>query len=233
MELCRPVVGIHQLHYLPWLRYFEKIARSDVFVVLDNIQFNKNGWQNRNKVKAQAGVTLLTVPVFEKAEQNLAEVRINNQTPWRRKHWRTLEQAYTKAPFWMAHVDFLQATYARDWEFLNDLNRHMLDYFVKALGITTRVVYASDLDVPGIATERLINLIKAVGGKTYFSGAYALDAYLDADMLAAAGIGLALQEWTSHPYPQLHNHFVPDLAIVDLLMNCGPESLNVLLGAIA
>lgn len=229
--MCGPVVGIHQLHYLPWLRYFDKIARSDIFVVLDNIQFNKNGWQNRNKVKAQAGVTLLTVPVFEKAGQNLAEVRVNNQVPWRRKHWRTLELAYAKAPFWGEHANFLRATYNREWEFLNDLNRHMLDYYIEALGIKTRVVYASELDVPGNATERLVNLIKSVGGQTYFSGAYALDAYLDADMLAAAGIGLSLQEWTSRPYPQLHNGFVPDLAIVDLLMNCGPKSLDILLGA--
>lgn len=224
------VVGIHQLHYLPWLRYFDKMARSDVFIVLDNIQFNKNGWQNRNKVKAASGVALLTVPVFEKAGQTLDAVRINNMLPWRRKHWRTLEQAYGKAPYWREHAEFLKSTYEQEWEFLNDLNRHMLEYFIGALGIGTPVVYASNLNVPGIATERLVNLIEAVGGKIYLSGAYALDAYLDADMLAAAGIGLELQEWTSRPYPQLHNKFVPDLAIVDLLMNCGPKSLDVLLG---
>lgn len=225
------MVGIHQLHYLPWLRYFDKIARSEVFVVLDNIQFNKNGWQNRNRIKTSSGATLLTVPVFENAGQNLSEVRINGQTSWSRKHWRTIEQAYGKAPFFGVHADFLKTTYERKWDRLNDLNRHMLEYFVSALRITTRIVYGSDLNVPGTATERLVNVIKAVGGDCYYSGAYAVGAYLDAALFEAAGIRLELQRWESCPYPQLHGAFVPDLSILDLLMNCGPDSIGLLMGA--
>ena len=128
------------------------------------------------------------------------------------------------------HIPFLEDVYARHWERLNDLNRYMLDYFVRMLGISTRIVYASELQVPGVATTRLINLIKAVGGTHYYSGAYALDAYLDATQLAAAGITLALQEWHAPTYPQLHGAFVPDLSVIDLLFNCGPDSLRVLLG---
>ncbi len=224
------LVGIHQLHYLPWLRYFDKIARADVFIVLDNIQYNKNGWQNRNRVKTSGGATLLTAPVYEKYMQNLDEVRINTKTAWRKKHWRTISQAYAKAPHYAEHAPFLEAAYAREWERLNDLNRHLLDYFVSALGITTRIEYASALDVPGQATERLVNLIQAVGGDRYYSGAYALETYLEADRLKAAGIGLVLQEWTAPAYPQLHGKFVPDLSILDLLMNCGPRALEILLG---
>ncbi len=92
-------VGIHQLHYLPWLRYFEKIQSCDVFVVLDDIQFNKNGWQNRNRVKTSSGAVLLTVPVQMKFAQRLGEVRIDERTPWRKKHWKTIEQSYGRAPF--------------------------------------------------------------------------------------------------------------------------------------
>ncbi len=224
------IAGIHQLHYLPWLRYFEKIARTDTFIVLDNIQFNKNGWQNRNRVKTSAGATLLTVPVYEHYQQFLHEVRINNTVPWRKKHWATLEQAYRKAPYFNDHAPFLQATYAREWETLNALNRHMLEYFLQALGIPTRICYSSDLDVPGTATERLIHLIRAVGGTAYYSGAHALDAYLDAQALEAAGITLVLQHWEPPCYPQLHGAFLPDLSIVDLLMNGGPRALAILLG---
>jgi len=223
------LVGIHQLHYLPWLRYFDKIARTDVFVVLDNIQYNKNGWQNRNKVKTAGGIMLLTVPVYAKRAQALDEVRINNAVPWRKKHWRSIEQHYMKAPHFATHAPFLEATYGREWESLNDLNRHMLEYYIGALGITTRIVYASDLAVPGTATARLVNLIRAVGGDAYYSGAYALDAYLDAAMLQDAGIALTLQEWRAPVYPQLHGDFVPDLSIVDLLMNCGADALAVIL----
>ncbi len=227
------IVGIHQPHYLPWLRYFEKIARSDVFIVLDNIQYNKNGWQNRNRIKTAGGAALLSVPVFERFQQPLPEVRIDNTSPWRRKHWLSIQQACAKAPFYGEYKEFLEDTYARPWEYLNDLNRHMMTFFVEALGIRSRIEYASELDVPGEATERLVNLIRAVGGDTYYSGAYALDAYLDAALLERAGIGLKLQEWRPPVYPQLHGPFIPDLSVIDLLMNCGPRSLAVLLGETA
>ena len=219
------LVGIHQLHYLPWLRYFEKIARSDVFVVLDNIQFNKGGWQNRNKIKSSQGAQVLTVPIGHGLGQTLDEVVIGGDGRWARKHFRSLEQAYGASPYWKLHKDFLQDCYARKWVHLNDLNRHMLAYWVGALGIETEIVYASSLDVPGVATERLIHLVKAVGGTQYYSGAYALEVYLDGEALAEAGIELVLQAWRGPEYPQRFGDFVPDLAIVDLLMQCGPDSL--------
>jgi len=224
------IAGIHQLHYLPWLRYFEKIARSDVFIVLDNIQYNKNGWQNRNRIKTAAGAVLLTVPVIDKFAQRLDEVRIDNSSHWRKKHWESLRQSYGKAPFFAEYSGFLAEAYAREWEWLNDLNRHMLSYFIEVLGIQTRVAYASELDAPGTATERLVNLIRAAGCDTYYSGAYALDAYLDARLLESAGIALKLQKWRAPVYPQRHGAFAGDLSIVDLLIHCGPNSLAVLLG---
>jgi hypothetical protein len=224
------LAGIHQLHYLPWLRYFEKIARSDVFIVLDNIQFNKNGWQNRNRIKSAQGGQLLTVPVIEKFGQRLDEVRINNRVNWRRKHWRSLAQNYGKAPYFDMYAPFLEAVYAREWERLNDLNLHMLRYFIGALGIGTPVRLASEMDAPGEATERLVNLIRAAGCDAYYSGAYALEVYLDAAMLCDAGIRLELQQWRAPVYPQRCGAFIPGLSIIDLLMNCGPDALSILTG---
>lgn len=223
------LVGIHQLHYLPWLRYIEKIARSDIFIILDDVQFTKNDWQNRNRVKTSAGSRILTVPVFERLGQPLDAVRVNCRTPWRRKHWSTIEQSYRPAPFFAEHAAFLADTYAREWERLNDINRHMLEYFLRAVGIQTKIVYASDLGVKGKATERLVNLIRAVGGAAYYTGAHAAEAYLDASLFERAGIALAVQHWQAPVYPQLHGAFVPDLSILDLLLNCGPDSLSILL----
>lgn len=223
-------VGIHQLHYLPWLRYFEKIARCDAFIVLDNIQFTKNGWQNRNKIKAPGGAVVLTVPVRVRLGQTLDTVAIDEGAPWRRKHWRSIQQSYAKGRFYSDHEGFLRDAYARKWLKLNALNRHMLTYFIEALGIDTRVVYASELDAPGTATERLVNLIKAVGGDRYYTGAYAVEEYLDADLLAGSGIAMDIQEWHPPTYPQMHGGFLQDLSIIDLLINCGPDSLAILLG---
>lgn len=224
-------VSIHQSHYLPWLRYFDKIARSDVFIVLDTIQYNKNGWQNRNRIKTAHGPLLLTVPVYEHLGQSLDEVRIANEIPWARKHLRSIEQAYRNAPFFEEHAGFLRDVYQREWDRLNELNIHMLGYFVAALGIRTRIVRASELDAPGMATERLVHLVRAVGGDRYYSGAYALDSYLDASLFERAGIGLELQDWTAPVYPQRYGPFVPDLSLLDLLLNCGPHSLAILLGS--
>lgn len=224
------LVAVHQLHYLPWLRYLDKIRRADVFVVLDDIQFNKNGWQNRNKLKTSSGPVTLTVPVRAKAQQKLDETRIHNEVDWRKKHWRTLEQNYRKAQYFDDYAGFFEEVYSRPWERLNDLNRHMLTFYLQVLGIGTTVVYSSDLRVPGIATERLVSLIKAVGGTAYYSGAYALESYLDPGLLEDAGIALELQDWRAPEYSQLHGPFVPDLSIVDLLLNCGPESLETLCG---
>ncbi len=224
------LVGIHQPHYLPWLRYFEKVARCDVFIVLDTVQFAKNGWQNRNKVKTQAGATLLTVPVHTSLDETLEGVRIKAGSKWRRKHWETIRQAYRKAPHFDACAGMLEETYAREWELLNDLNGHLIERFVEALGISTRIEYASRLDMPGSATERLVQLVRAVGGGRYYSGAFALEEYLDADLFETAGIGLELQDWQAPAYPQLHGPSIADLSIVDLLMNCGPDSLGILLG---
>lgn len=226
------LAGIHQSHYLPWLRYIDKVARCDVFIVLDNIQYNKNGWQNRNKIKTTSGSTLLTVPVHAPLGSALDEVRIDNTARWARKHWATIRQNYARAPYFEDHEPFLTEVFDRDWQWLTEINRVMLEYFAATLGISTRVVYASELNVPGEATERLVNLLQAVGAGEYFSGAYALEQYLDASMLQEAGIALRIQEWTAPVYPQLHGDFISDLAILDLLLNCGPASLDVLLGRV-
>ena len=225
------LVGIHQLHYLPWLRYIEKIARCDAFVVLDDIQYNKNGWQNRNKIKSAQGGTLLTVPVSAHQQSNLDEIAISGDGRWSRKHWRTIEQAYSKAPYFADYAPALEAIYGESHTHLNALNRRMLEFYVEALGIETPLHYSSELAVLGEATERLANLVRAAGGDTYYSGAYALEVYLDAALLEGRGIGLELQHWTAPVYPQLHGEFVADLSIIDLMMNCGPESVNVILDA--
>src|SRR5713101_6095158 len=106
------LVAIHQSHYLPWLRYFEKIARSDVFIVLDDVQYEKNGFQNRNKIKTAQGWTYLTVPVLKPTARPITEIEIDNGTPWRAKHRRTLELSYCKAPYFERYWPELAGIYA-------------------------------------------------------------------------------------------------------------------------
>lgn len=226
-------VGIHQPHYLPWLRYFEKIARSDVFIVLDDIQYEKNGFQNRNKIKTPQGWTYLTVPVRKPTLRPICEIEIDPSTGWREKHRRALELSYRKAPHFARYWPELAALYEQEWTHLAALNRAMLEVFLRQLEIETPLRFSSDLPTQGEATERLVELCRAVGGDTYLSGAYALQVYLDPAVLRAAGIQLAFQEWQAPVYPQLYPGagFIPDLAVVDLLFNEGPRSRELLLAS--
>ncbi len=226
-------VGIHQPHYLPWLRYFEKIARSDVFIVLDDIQYEKNGWQNRNKIKTAQGWSYLTVPVRRPTLRPINLIEIDEGSGWRVKHRRALEMSYRRAPFFEEYWPELCAVYDREWSHLADLNRAMLELFLRQLGIETPVRFSSEIPTEGEATERLAELCRAVGGETYLSGAYALDAYLDPAVLERNGIRLAFQEWSAPEYGQLYPGagFIRDLAVVDLLFNAGPASRDLLLAS--
>jgi hypothetical protein len=225
------LVGIHQPHYLPWLRYLEKIARSDVFIVLDDVQYEKNGFQNRNKIKTAQGWSYLTVPVLRPTQRPIREIEIDNRTNWREKHARAIELSYRKAPYFDRYWPELSEVYNREWTHLAELNRAMLEIYLRQLGIDTRLLYSSDLPTQGEATVRIAELCRLAGGDTYLSGAYAVHAYLDPEVLRAAGIRLAFQEWKAPVYSQLYPKagFVPDLAIIDLLFNEGPRAKELLL----
>lgn len=222
------IVGIHQPHYLPWLRYFDKIDMCDVFVVLDDAQFNQNGWQNRNRIKGPEGPILLTVPVGQRFGQRLDEVRIGGSGSWREKHWRSIELHYARAPHFASYREALRDFYARPWEDLNALNLAMLGWFLQVLGIQTRIVRSSKMGIEGSATERLVAICRALGGSAYLSGEHATQVYLDGAAFERAGLELTIQHWTCPAYLQRYPRagFVSDLAILDLLMNEGPASLQ-------
>lgn len=224
------LVAIHQLHYLPWLRYMEKIARADVFVVLDDVQYEKNGYQNRNRIKHADGWMYLTVPVKERAGQLLHEVEIAEAGAWGEKHWRALQANYSKARHFKQYGEAFAGIYQRSWTHLNALNWDLLSYLCLALGIETPLVRSSQLGVEGKATERLIQICRAVGADRYYSGSHAAQTYLDAAAMEAAGIEIIVQEWTCPAYRQCfpQQAFIPDLSVIDLLLNEGPLSLDIL-----
>ena len=222
-------VAIHQPQYLPWLGYFDKMDQADCFVLLDQVQFKKNEWQNRNRIKTADGWQWLTVPVHHCFPQRISEVAVNNAVPWPRKHLRALTLNYASAPAFEAHRAFLEEVYGHEWKRLAELTRETLRYLVDALGIRTRLLSASSLDLPEgeSSTARLVSICRALGADTYLSGIGGRD-YLELDRFAEAGIAVAFQAFECAPYPQRFGPFEPNLSIVDLLFNCGGASLGVL-----
>ncbi|MCZ6677020.1 MAG: WbqC family protein [Candidatus Poribacteria bacterium] len=225
------IVSVHQPQYLPWLGYFDKIDRSDLFVFLDNVQYKKREFQNRNRIRTPSGDVWLTVPVQTKGRYNqpIREVHIDNTADWRKKHWQSIAHSYQKAPHFSAYKDALELLYHSTWEKLDVLNQFCVRLLMKRLNILTPVVLESELDVSSTRTERIIEICQQVGASTYLSGAGG-QAYIDTDRFGEAEIELVYQHYSHPVYPQIHDGFVPYMSVIDLLFNCRGESLRILRG---
>ena len=222
-------VAIHQPQYLPWLGYLAKWAAADVFVFLDTVQYQKNGWQNRNRIKTQAGATWLTVPVHAPLGTPISSVTVDHRQPWPRRHLRAIEHAYADAPCFTRFRDELAALYATDWEALAPLAIASARWLAGSFGIETPTLLASELSGADVAdpTDRLVALCRAVGADTYLAGQDG-PTYMDVTRFEAAGITIRLQAYDHPSYAQLHGQFVPSLSSLDLLLNAGPDGLAVL-----
>ena len=219
-------VAIHQPQFLPWLGYLDKIDRADLFVVLDSVQFKKNEWQNRNRIRTDRGWQWLTVPVLHRFGQRIDEVRVNNTVDWRRKHLHALELYYAHATYREPAITGLAAIYRQPWEKLADLNLAVLRWLLESFGIKTPLRLSSDMTLRSEPTERLIDICRAVGATSYLAGAGARE-YMDVRTFEAAGIGLEFQEFRHPTYRQCHEPFTPNLSAIDLFLTCGPEAFQI------
>lgn len=220
---------ILQPGYLPWLGFFEQMDRADVFVFYDDVQFDRS-WRARNRVKGPNGPVWLSVPVHASlgAGTTVKETRIDNRRDWRRKHWRTIEQSYAKAPYWGTYRQLFEDLYTREWEWLTELDLYAIERLRDALGLRpTPLLRGSELGVDGDRVGRLIAICKEVGANVFYEGAAGWS-YIDPAVFAAEGIRVAFQEYRHPEYRQQHGAFVPYLSAVDLLLNEGENSARVL-----
>lgn len=226
------VIGILQPGYLPWLGFFEQLHRSDVFVIYDDVQYDKNGWRNRNRIKTANGPQWLTVPVSVdySTRPPIHTVRINNDTDWRRKHLLSIRQNYSQALFFRDYIGVFEEIFSRPWDLLADLDLHLIVTLAGLLGMENkRIVRSSALGVPGQRVERLIAICKNLGADTFYEGAAGRD-YIPAGEFEAQGIRLEFQDYKHPVYNQLYGEFIPQMSVIDLLFNCGPEALDILTG---
>jgi hypothetical protein len=214
-----------QPSYLPWLGYFDQMSKADVFVWYDDVQFDKHGWRNRNRIKGPKGPLWLTVPVLHKGRslQAIGAVEIDNRLSWSRKHLRSIEQLYARAPFSGTVLPRLTDILLRPWERLVDLDIATTDWLANEFAIGTPRHRASQLGIEGDRNTRLINFCRHFQATRYISGDAARD-YLDVAQFAAAGIEVAWHAYQHPQYPQLHGNFVPYLSALDLLLNVGPAA---------
>lgn len=222
-------VCILQPTYLPWLGYFEQIHRADIFVFYDDVQYSKHSWQNRNRIKTPAGQLWLTVPTLKTEEsRKIRDMRIDNKLPWARKHLKSIKTFYCHSRYYNDYIPYFHEIYLRRWEHLADLNIECIRRICELLGIHRQFARSSELEVKGERSERLVKICQLFHADAYFSGQSAKD-YLKEELFKKAGITVEYQVYKHPEYQQLFGEFVPYLSTIDLLFNCGSESLEIVL----
>lgn len=216
--------AIVQSNYIPWKGYFDLIAAVDEFILYDDVQFTKNDWRNRNKIKTPQGVQWITVPVGQGIRRRIRDVELSDHL-WQEKHWRTLETNYRRAPHFAEVATVVEPLYRQgQHRFLSALNRVFIEAICTYLGVRTKIRNSWDLELIEGKSERLAHLCTQVGATEYISGPAAKN-YLDERAFADRGIRLTWFDYDGYPeYPQLWGEFVHSVTILDLLFNCGKKA---------
>jgi hypothetical protein len=220
---------IHQPDFLPWLGFFDRLLASDLYIVLDHVQFARRGWTHRDSIKTSNGASWITLSI-QKASRDVAikDVKLMPEAEWRRDNLNLIRQNYQKAPFFKEVFADLEKLYARGDQKMVDMNIASLDLLERMLDIHTPRLNSSEMDPQGTSTAMLVDLLKKAGVTRYLSGQGAR-AYLEEHLFADAGIELVWQDFAHPVYPQLHGQFISMLSSIDALFNCGPEGTRNLL----
>jgi hypothetical protein len=224
-------VAVLQSNYLPWKGYFDIIRDADLFIFYDDRQFTKNDWRNRNLIKTARGSEWLTVPVGDAIDRLICDVVMVNPS-WQAKHWRTLQQNYSRCPHFASYREYFEDIYlGRQWSNLSDLNQTLIKHIAREfLGIRTEFADSRSYDVAGDKLDRLLDLAVKSGATRYVSGPSAKE-YIVAEEFEQLGIELVWKDYAGYPpYPQRFPPFDHRLSVVDLLFNCGPESPHYIWG---
>jgi len=223
------ILTAHQPVYLPWLGLFHKILLSDTFVYFDQVQYLPKDWMNRNKIKTNTGPLWLSVPVLRKGYRDAitSELKINNSINWQKKHFQSIKNNYSKTEYFGDYLDFFEEIYSKKWTFLSELNEYMLKWFLKELDISVDFVHASDYDFKGEKSDLVLDMVKKLNAETYIFGKLGKD-YANEEDFRKSGIKIIFQEYKHPYYRQLHGEFISNLSIIDLILNHGKKSKEIL-----
>jgi len=213
------IIAIHQPNYLPYLGFFDKMKRSDIFVIYDDAQFNSRDFQHRNRIRTGQGWQWLTVPV-EKRPISINEIKIKNNIKWSSVHFTAIRANYLRTPYYSEYEKEMKSIYEKTYDKLVDLNMNLINFLKKAFNINTKIVFSSDLGFTSKSTERLIEIVESLGGDTYLSGPKGRD-YMDISLFEKKGIKVRFQDFKHPTYKQRYDGFIPNMAAIDALFNVG------------
>lgn len=214
------IIATHQPNYIPWLGYFNKLSKTDVFVFLDDIQFSKTGAHNYHYIKTPDGPLKLKIPVTHKFVDPIMNVKTNDHGGWKQRHLDELAKYYKEAPFFDQIIEDFKNVLMVDYDNLSDLNVAIILFISGKFGITPKIVYSSALKLESKSEQKIIDICKALNAKEYYSGRGAM-AYQDEENFSKEGIKLIYDTFTPVEYPQLDGQFQKNVSVLDFLMNHG------------
>jgi hypothetical protein len=223
-------VAIMQPTYLPWIGYFDLMDQADCFVFLDSVQFNRRSWQQRNRIKGPDGEIMLTVPVLSKGKRHqlICDVEIDSMTNFSQKHLKAIYHNYKKASFFSAYYQGFSEILGKPHKLLCDLNIEITHWFMEQLGIQCETVRSSSLNVSGAKAKLLYNICQQIGGSVYLSAEGSKEYIEQNNPFQEGEIGLIYHDFQHPEYNQLFGSFIPYLSVLDLLLNEGTFSLNII-----
>ncbi|MBX9851159.1 MAG: WbqC family protein [Cytophagaceae bacterium] len=220
-------VVILQSNYIPWKGYFDLINSADEFIFYDDVQYTKNDWRNRNKIKTSEGLMWLTIPTGDDIKRKIYEVEIKDQS-WKKKHKQIFVQYYKRASFFEEYKFILDFLYDNSIVNLSEYNQRAVKYLADILGMKTKFSDSSAYRAEGERTERLIKILQQAGAEKYVSGPTA-KGYLQEELISEAKIKLEYFDYSGYPqYRQLHGAFVHEVSILDLIFNMGKDATKYL-----
>ena len=221
-------VAIHQPEYFPWANLFKKMYCADVFIFLDDVQYVRRSFQNRNKVKTKEASAWLTVPVLRSnRDEKISNIKIDNEKKWKEQHGKLIYDSYHKTEYFSKLRSILDGVFSQEWGFLNELCQDSTIQIAKALGLSIEFMASSDFKETGAASEKILNLCKAVGATEYVTG-LGSKSYLEEEDFECANIRIKYISPIHFKYKQLHmsQGFVADLSVLDFLFHNGPDALK-------
>ena len=223
------VVAIHQPEYLPWLGFFKKMMNVELFVFLDDVQFRKKGWQNRNRIRINDGTTLLSIPVHTHSYPKINEVTIDNEKNWSIRHKKSILYNYARAPYFDEIKDFIESIFEKKFQYLVDLNTEIIKIIMNELEIKSKIVFSSELEISKKGSDRVIDICKAVGADHYITGTFWAESNLRVEEFKKSNIDIEFQKFQHPIYKQIHGEFIPEMSIIDLLFNEGRKEAKKIL----
>ncbi len=224
------IISINQPAYLPWLGYFNRIVKSDLHIVLDHVQFEKNSFINRNKILLDGKPLWLTLPILTKGHFNdlrIEDLLIDSKINWEKKHLSSIMQAYSKSSHWIEFKDELEIIYSKNTDSLSNILDDSLKFFMKYLKIETPIEYSSKYDFRARKSDLVLEICQRFQARYYLSGPLGRN-YLELTKFQDCGIEILFDDYVHPIYPQKSENFIPYLSTLDLIANCGKESLRVL-----